>query len=241
MLEKTKESKELDFSNVTDKDLLEELKRLRLENDSLKKQTKIVGVRWYGHGGVGIGLSFEINGTKRIELQGYGAKGPIDYSTWLRAKNWPVVQEGILVRDDTVLKEINTIGIVAQEDTYKNPNAFTDDDIKNLILDTIEGKSEKKIKNTILNIDSHQIVFRIYEKFKKEKNSKLYEIRDLLWNQYKLLETRYRWSKLDKWDVIMACENAGIDIENADKINDPSIIAKLRDKLINRELEFTQD
>jgi len=131
--------------------LMTKLDEVTKENELFKQKSPLVGVRWFGLGGIGLGLNYAVNGTKRVSLEGYGDKGVIDVGTWFRVRGTEEVRGGILVRDDRVIEETATNGYAAKPDIKENPNAFVDDEIERIL----KMKSMNKLRQVMKNCTNH--------------------------------------------------------------------------------------
>lgn len=220
------DGKTVDKAEVSIEKLIGRLEVLELENRRLRKQNLIVGVRWYGYGAMSIGLSIEIGGRNKVDLEGYGAKGVIDYPTWMSLQKAKIVKEGVLVRDDSVIEELNIFGDIGHKDVDKNCNSFTDAEIIQLL-----GGNRKKIEKVLNKVTHFQIVARFQKLIPKSEAAEKGDIGRYVSDRYEEIETKFRWGFLDKWEIIAAAENAGFDVSGVNA-------EVLRDRLVKRELEI---
>ena len=106
--------------------LLDRFDNLETELDTYRQKSPIIGVRWFGAGGMGIGLTHPINSVTKVALDGYGDKAVIDYATWTRIRKCIHCKFGLLVRDDSVIEEMHITGKVAPADREApGPNSLT--------------------------------------------------------------------------------------------------------------------
>lgn len=185
--------------------LLNKVDNLETEVDTYRQKSPIVGVRWYGEGGFGIGLTHPINGVTRIALSGFNDAAVIDYSTWLRIKNTEQAKDGLLVRDDTVIEEHSIMGKVAQKDnTNPGPNSLTQKQAETLLKGSMA-----QFKKIVSKMDSHWGPTRLI------KTANLLEIQDetkmaYLRERRDNLLSEFRWNLLHPHDLKLACERHGI-------------------------------
>lgn len=196
---------------------------LEHELDLYKQKTPLVGVVWYGQGGFGIGLSQMINGRTRVALEGFGAKAVIDYSTWIRIRGTEEAQNGILIRDDSVIKGMAVPGVVAEPDKKKNPNVFLISEIEKILVGSISGV--KKTMNQITNHFPAKLFLKVAKDLNKEKEDTIDKSKlAIIENKYNELFIKHKWSLLHHHDLTTACELQGIDFTH---LTDDQMIHKL--------------
>lgn len=213
-------------TTVSIEKLIGRLESLEQENKKLRKQNLLVGIRWYGYGGLSLGLGVEIAGHNKVDLEEYGAKAVIDYNTWNNLKKAQIVQEGVLVRDDLVIQELNIFGDVASVDIDKNPNAFTDEEIISLL-----SGSRKKLEKVVEEVTYFPVLSRFKKVLPKSGSANKGDITRYLSDKCEELETKFRWGALDKWEILAAAERAGLEVAGMDA-------NILREELIKKELNL---
>lgn len=223
-----------DLGAVALKDLVDTYKKenelLKSEVSYLKKTNQLVGIVWYGHGVTSIGLPIEINGTRRLQLKGQGAKGIVDYSSWLRLKRADITITGLLVRDDSIIQELGIPADVAppDRDGEKSNNSFLDAEIDNLLTGPRSAFYKK-----VDAVTSYFVLLRFSARAKALKiNDK--RLMDVLKGKYYELWERYKHGLMHYWDVLNACEAQGISI--IDKTE-----AELREALLESTLKNLED
>jgi hypothetical protein len=171
------------------------------ELELLRQKSPLVGVRWYGQGGFGIGLSHPVCGMTKLVLDGCDDKAVIDYTTWLRIRKTEQSRWGLLVRDDSVITELGLMGVTAKPDnTPVGPNSFTEKEAENILLGSI-----KDFKKAVAALDNHWACFRLLFAAKKINMTALERI-SLLENRQTYLLTRFRFELLHPRDLDLACE-----------------------------------
>lgn len=197
--------------SVVNRDSFEKLQReadkLREELESYRQRSPLVGVRWYGEGGLGIHLTHSREGISKVELDGYGAADVIDYATWHRMKKSEVVGNGLLVRDDSVIDEEKITGIKAKVDDTKSVNAFTDSEIAVLMEQPLST-----LAPIIDMMDSHWGPEHFIRWAKRN------DFKDVAKIQYikkkrDFLAAKYRWSLAHPHDLQLACELHKVEFE----------------------------
>ncbi len=192
------------------------------ENDLFKQKTQIVGVRWYGKGGFGIGLNYMVNGVNRVALEGYGATGIIDYSSWIRVRTTEECRNGILVRDDAVVKEAGLDGMIGSFgpfDRFTNPNAYTDLEI----LPILKGRIDE-LKKVVKGFTHHFVArhfLQVSLDNKVKDQTKIHIIKD----RYFELFVRFKNGLLLYHDLTLACELN--NIKHFDEMTSAEMIEKL--------------
>ena len=209
-------------------DLIKENAQLYRQLSVYQKQSPLVGVRFYGQGGFGIGLNQTINGLNRVALKGYGSKGIIDQAAWQRIQGTEEVQAGIGVRDDNVIKELGFEGVVAEEEV-KNSNSFTDDEIMHLL----SNSSLKQLKKMADNITHHFAARHFVEAAKLNKFQDKTKI-SLFEQKHLELFTKFKWELLNIHDLKLACDIQELDSERKTK-------EQLVEMLANLELKNSSD
>lgn len=203
-------------------DLSDRHEATKKENDIFKQKTQIVGVRWYGKGGFGIGLNYMVNGVNRVALEGYGATGIIDYSSWIRVRTTEEARNGILVRDDDVIKDMGLDGMIGSygpPDRFANVNAFTDKEITPLLNGRIT-----ELKKIVKQFTHHFVARHFLEVAKRNKlkdQSKIHVIKD----RYFELFVRFKNGLLLYHDLTLCCELN--NIKNFDVLTSAEMIEKL--------------
>lgn len=170
------------------------------ELDQFKAKAPIVGVRWYGKGGFGIGLSRMVGGVNKVALEGYNDKAVIDYSAWIRVRNTEEAQAGILVRDDSVIDEVGQIGSVAKKDQNKSPNTYTRGEIE-LILNGSMPEL-KEILSTFTHYFPALHFKEVAESMKVKNEGKIKVIKD----KFNELYCKFRWEKLHHHELVLAVD-----------------------------------
>jgi hypothetical protein len=206
--------KQKQVSSTVPKELFDrqskELEQIRQELDLYQQKSPIVGVRWFGRGGFGIGLSHPVGGLTRLVLDGYGDKAVIDYTTWLRIRSTEHAVLGLLVRDDLVIDELSMTGVAAKPDANKpGPNSFTPTEAKKIL----EG-SIKDLKKVVDGLTSFWGAIHLIDEARDlgiTDESRLSIIRSR--KNYLLL--KFRVSLLHPHDLQVACESFKVrDSEN---------------------------
>lgn len=181
--------------------LMSKLENLESELAVYKEKSPLVGVKWYGLGGFGIGLSHPVAGATRVNLKGYGDQAVIDWATWQRIKSCELARAGLVVRDDSVIGEMHISGVNAPEDdAHPSKNCFTDAEVVKLLKGSLSG-----IKKTMARVDSHyapERILRYAERHGFEDQTKLISIRERMDE----LSCKYRWALLSIHDLRLACE-----------------------------------
>lgn len=209
--------------------LQDQFKELQSELETYKQRSPIVGVRWFGGGGFGIGLTHPVNGINKIALDGYGDKAVIDYATWLRICNTEHARFGLLVRDDTVIDELKIIGVPAKKDNSTNTNSFTNAEVTTLL----KGSTVKLVK-VLDEMTSHWAPIRFlkeYEILNLDDDTKRLKLED----RRNYLLCRFRWSLLHPHDLRQSCEQ--YKIPNWQDLDKEEIL----DILTKRDLAITKD
>lgn len=191
--------------------VLEKVAELERQNELYKQKAPLVGVRWYGEGGNAIHLSYPVAGNTRVHLNGYGAKGVIDYVTWTRMAKTEPAQSGILVRDDSVIDEMMVIGIKATPDATRNPNSFNDDEIVELF-----NLSMPKFKKIVNSFTSHWGAIHFLKVAEVNKIDDIGKV-TLLKDRREHLLDRYRYELLHWHDLVQAAKSRNIPFEGRDK------------------------
>lgn len=190
--------------------LYEQVTELKKENDLLKEKANIVGVRWYGDSTFFIKLSHSVAGITLVKFDTPDQMAVIDFPAWNKCKHLEQVQSGILVRDDSVIDEMGIMGNAAPKDREVPVNALTKEDIINIYEKTTPKQFEKRIDSL-----THYFVcrhfLRVYNQM-SEADKRKHEGKMLYVKRYgDYLFAVYRWSKLHKYDIDWACENAGME------------------------------
>lgn len=173
---------------------------LELELDVFKDRSPLVGIRWYGDGGYSVGLRNPIHGVTKLVLKGYGDKGVIDYQAWQRIRSSEEVYWGIVVRDDSVVEELGTIGKIAKEDVVDSPNART----REQLIKLVKGPFSK-LEQFLNKIDHHWVAFHCRKLAKEFKVNDARKI-SLIEERYGFLLTKFRYALMHKHDLKLACE-----------------------------------
>ncbi len=122
-----------------------------------RQRSPLVGIRWYGQGTIGIGLSHPVSGMSKLILENVNDKAVIDYTTWLRVRKIEHSRIGLLVRDDAVIEELEMQGAVAKPDTEPvGPNSFTEKEAENILTGSM-----KDFKRVVMGLTSHWAAFRL--------------------------------------------------------------------------------
>ncbi len=180
--------------------LIDRLDAKEKELNYFKGNNLLVGVRFYGEGSFAVGLNKPINGLNRTVFFGYDSKGVIDYAGWTRIFNSNERRWGIAVRDDSVIDELGILGTVAPIDSDKNPNAFTNSQIKDIF-----GYSEAKFKKVVDAFTSY-FPARHFIKVMEAENIEDIAKKSIIRSRYNYLFDVYRWSILGKHELRAACE-----------------------------------
>jgi len=187
-------------TNVFNK-LQDELSELRAELETYRQRSPIVGVRWYGEGGFGIGLTHPVNGVTRLALTGYGDKAVIDFATWIRIKNTEHARYGLLVRDDDVIEEMHIVGVPAKKDVEKGCNSLTYVETVELLKGPLT-----KLNQKLKTMDSHcgpiHLLRHADRMDKPIGATKLLSIK----RRRDELSCEFRWSLLHPHDLNLAAE-----------------------------------
>lgn len=201
-------------------DMAKKLEMMELELDTHRQKSPLVGIRWYGGGGFGIGLTYPVQGVTKLALQGFNDRAVIDHATWLRIRNTEHAKFGLLVRDDTVIDELQILGKTALPDnTLPGPNSLTEEEATILLKGAVTA-----LKKVVKKMDSHWGPIRLI-KFAKiinvtdvTKLSYLRSVRDLLLSEF-------RWGLLHPHDLRLACEN--YKITNWEQMDPKEMIKEL--------------
>lgn len=189
--------------------LQDQMLEMEAELETYRQRSPIVGVRWYGLGGFGIGLTHPVNGVSRLALTGYGDKAVIDQATWVRIRTTEHARFGLLVRDDDVIDEMHIIGVKAKKDHERNVNSYTDKETEELVKGSIT-----KLNQALSSMDSHwgPIHFlKAADKIGMKNVAKVTAIKQ----RRDLLSCEFRWSLLHEHDLRLASEQYKIkDAEN---------------------------
>jgi len=180
--------------------LQDQLREVNAELETYRQRSPIVGVRWYGGGGFGIGLSHPVNGIGRIALNGYGDKAVIDYATWVRIKNTEHARFGLLVRDDDVIDEMHITGVKAKADVDKGPNSFNDKEVKELLK-----IPQTKLQHALNDMDSHWGPIHLLKAAAELGITGVAKIAAIKRRRDEL-SCEFRWSLLHPHDLKLACE-----------------------------------
>jgi len=191
--------------------LLKKLEEARTENEAYRSKSPLVGIRWFGDGGFGAPLTYPISGVNKLLLNGYGDKGVMDNSTWVRLRKGEHAGFGLLVRDDSVIEELGVVGAVAPPDPEKDisPNSFTPAQAREILT----NYTLPKFKGVVRDLTSHwgaihlirEAEALIDEKIKIDltRVSYLKERRDYL-------QSEFRFSLMHPHDMRACCEQYGI-------------------------------
>lgn len=220
----TNEKMEKEFQQLQKmySDLSDRHEATKKENDIFKQKTQIVGVRWYGKGGFGIGLNYMVNGINRVALEGYGATGIIDYSSWIRVRTTEECRNGILVRDDSVISDMGLEGMIGSfgaVDRFTNANAFTDKEITPLLNGRVT-----ELKKVVKQFTHHFVArhfLEVAKRIKLKDQTKIHVIKD----RYFELFVRFKNGLLLYHDLTLCCELN--NIKNFDVLTSAEMIEKL--------------
>jgi hypothetical protein len=211
--------------------LLKKQSATERELELFKQKSPIVGLRWYGEGGFGIGLTYPIMGITKVSLEGYGTKAVIDHSSWLRVRNTEEVRAGILVRDDSVVAELGIIGVTADPEKVENTNAFTDGQIEELLSSTLPVL--KKVVKKFTNHFPCRHFLKVAKRIKNDEKEKSF----LLMERYRELFLVHLYGLLNVHDLRTACELRGFPFVNKDEDEMISMLVK-EDIKQNVEVDF---
>jgi len=217
----SKEEKELKISGDKYLQLLKKYETTLEELDVFKTKSPLVGVRWFGSGGFKIGLSHPINGVNSVLLHGYNDKAVIDLPAWHRIGNTEAVHDGVIVRDDSVVKELGLTGVVAPIDKIKSENAFLDDEIRAILK-----KGIPILKATMKKITNQFAAKHFLDVMDLDKNKDLSK-RAVIEGRRDELLTYHRYSLLHHHDLTSCCETFGIEFKG---LTDAEMIVKLAKK-----------
>lgn len=134
-------------------ELLKRTDLLQSELESFRQKSPLVGIRWYGDGGIGISLTRPINGQLKFAVKGYGDKAVVDLACWNRLRSTDGFKDGVMVRDDKVIDEfeINGVKALPDKDYQISPNGFTDEQIEKFLKGNIN-----KLKAILNRMNKHQ-------------------------------------------------------------------------------------
>lgn len=210
--------------------LQDEMRELQAELETYRQRSPIVGIRWYGEGGFGIGLTHPVNGVSRLALTGYGDKAVIDQATWVRIKTTEHARFGLLVRDDEVIEEMHIIGVAAKKDHEKNVNSYTDKETEELLKGSVTSL------NQVLNpMDSHwgPIHFlKAAEQIGMKNVTKLTAIKQ----RRDKLSCEFRWALLHEHDLRLAADQ--YKIKDAENTSSDELVKILAGIEIQQNSEF---
>jgi len=185
--------------------LQDQMQELQAELETYRQRSPIVGVRWYGEGGFGIGLTHPVNGVSRMALNGYGDKAVIDFATWTRIKNTEHARYGLLVRDDAVIEEMHIVGVTAKKDIDKSVNSLNDAETVELLKGSLA-----KLNQALKPMDSHCGPIHLLREAVKigiTTTSKIMAIKQ----RRDQLSCEFRWSLLHPHDLNLAAEQYKIN------------------------------
>lgn len=171
-----------------------------------EQNVRYVGIRWFGHGGVTLRLKNAVAGGHSLILQGYGDAGVIDHGTWFDLRKKELVRLGLIVRDDSVVREQGFTGIVDAPDKERaSINGYLDSEIIKIFKGPL-GKFEK----VIASLNTHHACAHFMHVSGAEGLGDL--SRDAIVDKrYHYLLTKFRWELLLDHDLRPACERYGID------------------------------
>lgn len=210
------------------RDLLVQNEKLQKELERFRSKVPLVGVRWYGKGGVSLGLTHPIGGYSKVVLRGYGDKGTIDLATWVRVESSDIVKEGVLVRDDAVVTEMAIDGAIADPDKHTNSNSFTDSQIEKFLRGNI-----KKL-NEVLDSCTHHFAPYHFLVVMRNIGLKDAEVQKVVRKRAKEMFVQHNWSLLHHHDLTEAMEINGLEYKG--KTDDEMV-----SELTNMELSTIKD
>jgi hypothetical protein len=214
--------------------LLKKTRELEDEVSSYRQKTPLVGIRWYGLGGNSISLSNPVNGINRVILEGKSGrdedkKAVIDYGTWMRLKRMDKkVEDGLIVRDDNVIDELQVAGKIAPVDNTKSSNSFTDKEILKLFSGSVTP-----LRKIVDKMTSHwgPIHFiRVAEEHSIKDKAKL----GILIERRNYLFAKDKLYRLNIHDLRLCCEQHRIQCENMN-------VKEMVNELLEIELQFIND
>jgi len=180
-------------------------RQMERELEAFKEKETLVGISWFGSGGFGCGLTKVINGKRRISFNGYGEKAVIDKSTWFNLRGCDLAYKGLLVRDDSVLKELGINGITAEDDKERSPNAITDAEAINLLTGSVKKLKEKMETITEYNAATHLLLEADKQNINDvAKTGIIKERRNYLFEKQRI-------EKMHDRDLAIACDIHGIN------------------------------
>jgi hypothetical protein len=141
-------------------------------------------------------------------LEGRHACGAIDLSSWNRVKNTEEVMAGILVRDDSVIDEQQVTGVVAPPDKKINPNAYSADEVKEILKGAKKGLIETANKFT------HHFPARHFLETATEIGFNDANKLNVLKERYRYLFIKFKTKLLNRHDLMTACELNEISFDN---------------------------
>ncbi|MCK9369428.1 hypothetical protein M0R04_05780 [Candidatus Dojkabacteria bacterium] len=220
----SEEKKDNKISPETYELIAKQLEATTQELERYRQKSPLVGVVWYGDGGFSIGLESPILGITKVILRSYGEKAVITHSAWLRIQGTNECIGGIIVRDDSAINALGAVGVVAKKDSVSNPNAFTDEQI----LEILGKSSLNEVKSIVSKMTNHfapRHFLRVAKANGIEASPKL----SIVVRKYQELFTQHKYSILHHHDLTTACELAGIQFEGLSK-------KEMEDELVKLEL-----
>jgi len=204
-------------------ELMKKLSQIEIEVDSYRQKAPIVGVSWFGEGGYGTRLMQPINGATSVAMDGFNDSCVVDLGTWKKIKRSELADNGLLVRDDSIIEALSVHGKVAPDDAQPpSVNSLTNAEAKQLLT----GKHDT-FKTVVSAMDSHWGPMRLINGARelginhKPKLAYLRERRDELL-------CLFRWTILHVHDLRLAGENH--DIPEWKTLSQADLAAKLASK-----------
>ena len=185
-----------------------ELKTIRGELDLYRQKSPLVGVRWFGRGIFHIKLTHPIGGVNMHTLKGYKDKAVVDHATWTRIKNTVPYKEGVLVRDDDVITELDYKGVTAPPDKVHSPNGFTDKEV-----DAILKGKPTELKKILSEMTSHWGPIHLLERAEEINLRDKNKVQAITQRKNYLL-LKYRCDQFLDHDIVQIAETYNINHDN---------------------------